>query len=262
MWMGLTDLEAKVLRALLVEEEMTLTALAAELGSNRPAVSTAVAALVRRRLLERVTTRRPGVVFVHAHAEESLAQLNAEAAARERGRAEAIEATQRLVATAAARRRDRGRPHYELLPTARGSDYQPRSDRGRTSHDEVHPVEDTLQSGCSQRALVGCPTRLLVTGTGADLDAWVACQALGSEVRQTCEPLPALRIVDGERVGLRVTSRHGVATAWTRDGRHLRAAQELFDLWWERAGPGAIKPVPLPGPEPHWDVEEWDPEDL
>ena len=251
--MGLSELEAKVVRALLVEEELTLTALTAEVRSNRPAVSTAVSSLMRRGLVERVTTRRPGVVFLHPDAEETFARLRAAALAREQDRAEAVEDLREQLEAAVAKRLDRGRPHYELMPTRRGYDSWPSRDRGRTSHDEVLLADEVLRWGCGRRALLGCPTRVLISGEGVDLVACSARQPPGSEVRDISEALPALKILNGERVGLAVTYREGSATGWTRDGRHVRAVQELFELWWDRAGPGATAPSP-----PEWDESLFD----
>ena len=49
---------------------------------------------------------------------------------------------------------------------------------------------------------------------------------------------------------------------WSRDGAHVRAAQQLFALWWDAAPAGLVTPWPPMWDDSELEVDEWDPADL
>lgn len=265
--LGLGALEARLLAVVVAQEEVTATDLAAATGMALSAISVAVRGLVRRGLLERVAGRRPSVIFLSPEAPEALARLSEARDKEWRERcARAAEATA-LLEAAAKRREERGRPYHELEPPIRREDVcggWPRS-KGRTSHDQVALATD-LAGWRSSQSLIGCPARLLVVGTDVDLDHLARRQQPGSEVRSTEEPHPNVWLLDGERdgqrVGLVAGTRWGTRGVWSRDAGFVRAAKELFELWWERAPTGVVTPYPKVATEEDLDVEEWDPEDM
>lgn len=254
--LGLSALEARIFRTVMREEEVTSAALKAMSGSSMQSVMAAVDTLVKRRLVERLHDRRPQLVFLHAHARESVQQLVADAELIQQQRRSELERLSAAVELASRRRSERGRPR-------RSSSDEPPSPRGRTAHDEVLAASE-LGIGTASRSLIGCSSRLLITDADAEFDlaALADRQQPESEVRLSNEPLPAVRILDGERLMAVVGTSYGRGLGWSWDARHVRAAQELFELWWARAEPGFTKPHPPKEPEPEWDVEEWDPADL
>ena len=260
--LGLDDLQARVLAVVLAEDEVTAAALADETGASLPAISVAVKGLVRRGLVDRVYGRRPSVVFLAAGAEAAFGRLVAAVEDRERERRELTDEAARLLAEAALARRERGRPRYEMERYVRGEGHVRPSRRGRSRHDQVVSARDVLASlvGLSYRP---CPARLLVTGTvtDADLAEIARRQQPGSQVRASTDRLPALWLLDDDRVGVVSATGEGGVIAWSRDAAHRAAAAELFALWWDRAGPEVVTPLPQRQPEPDWD-DEWDPADL
>jgi hypothetical protein len=237
-------------------EELTAAQLRALTGSSAQSIAAAVDALIKRRLLDRLSQQRPQLVFLHSQAKEGLQDLLEQAREAEQQRQTEIDQLVAMVEGAWRRRAERGRPRGrspEELPSA----------RGRISHDEVLPASD-LGSGTASRSWLRCPARVLVTDAGPDFDLRQLAhrQQPGSEVRISRGPLPQMRVLDGERLAGVGRSAFGRAIVWSWDERHVRAAQELFELWWARAEPGVVTPHPLRQPEPEWDVEEWDPADL
>ena len=255
--LGLTDLEAAVFAVVVKEHEVTAADLAAATSASQPAVSVAVKGLVRRGLVDRVYQRRPSLVFLAERALEALAVLVTAADERERERRERVEEAVALVELSAAARADRGRPRCELERYVRGEGHVRPSRQGRTAHDQVLSGQEALRS-LAGLSLLRCPARLLLTGPAVDLEEIARRQASGSEVRATTESLPAVWLLDGDRVGVSSSTEQGGVIAWSRDKAHLAAATELFELWWERAGSGVVTPAPVRELEGDWDVEEWD----
>lgn len=254
--LGLQPLEAQVLLTVLTQEEVTNAALGAASGASPARVAAAVDSLVRHGLLDRVTSRRPHVTFLHARANAALDALLQLTETQRNKQQEQLDRAIEAVAVAVRRREERGRPaaeHYGRSPEL----------RGRTGHDEVLKAPPG-RSSPPPLSLSGCPARLLLTNMRADFDleAFAWWQEQGSELRLTTEALPPLRILDRSRLGTVAGTPIGQRMVWSWDARHVRAAQELFDIWWERARPGITKPYLPKKPEPEWDVEEWDPADL
>lgn len=251
-WLGLSRDEARVLRSVVELQEISSTDLVALLGSSRPAISRAVGALTQRGLVESTHHRRPALVRVHPEAPRALQRLREEAEGRDELRAGDLAEVQGQICEAARSRADRGRPFYER--SARVWQVWHESRVGTRGHDEVH-----IQ-GAPRR--IGRRGRLLVT-THTDLHAVAQQQMPGTEVRRSDEALPRLLILDRERVAVQASDAQGVGTFWTQDQRHVRAAQELFDLWWQRAGTGVVRTSDYPeSPLDEW--EEWqglDPDD-
>jgi hypothetical protein len=254
---GLGAVEAAVLVALLAEEEASLATLCALTGDGHSAVSVAVGGLTRRRLVERVANRRPSLVLVSLDAPAVLERLAEEAAGRRRRAEEHVREVDAAVGVAAERREQRGRPYYELQPAPRGvSDAGWPRPRGVTRHDEVLPAVEAVR-GVTGRALLRCASRLIVVGAHADLEPIARKQPPGSETRGTTLPLPQLWIFDGERVGILGSTKQGPRAGWSRDGAHLRAAQEQFERWWRSCEPGVITAEPVPRwSEADLDVEQ------
>lgn len=254
--LGLKALEARILVAVMDAEEITSAALRSVTGSSAQSIAAAVDALIKRQLLDRATRQRPQLVFVHPNAMESLQALRAAELEARQNRESELDLLGAAIELAARRRVERG------LPPGASPDHVP-SPRGRTSHDEVVGARE-LGNGTASRSWLCCPSRILVTDSGPvfDLVELGGRQQPGSEVRLSREPLPPLRLLDGNRLATMGSTPVGRATVWSHDARHVRAAQELFELWWARAAPGVTKPHPPKQPEPEWDVEEWDPADL
>lgn len=259
MHLGLGDLEARVLATVVAEEEVTAATLSTATGAGAPAISVAVQSLWRRGLVTRVPGRRPSVIFLAAGAIEAVGRLVAAVEEQETVRREHIGQAVTLLTGAAARRVERGRPCYELEPP-RGNDGQWALRQARTTHDQVLSGSDALQ-GTAPRSL-RCPARLLVTGRDIDLEEIAGRQRPGSEVRATEESLPAVWLLDGERMGTTASTTQGIVRVWTRDQSHVRAAAEWFDLRWGKAGRGVVTPYPPVLPEGPLDVDEWDPAEM
>lgn len=271
--LGLGDLEARILAYVVSEEEVVAADLAAATGVRLSAVSVAVQGLLRRGLLQRIYGRRPSVIFLHPQAPEALARLaEVQAQVQETQRALAAEATAAVVA-AAERRVERGRPYHELEPRLRIDStlagWPVR--RGRLSHAQV--MAAPYLGGSAPVSLPGCPARLLISGQlaqtaglssgqGMDVARW---QQPGSEVKVIELALPLLWLLDGERVGTVAGTKQGVRLVWSQDRLHVRAAQELFELWWARAPAGVVtpdRPALRQWSEADLEVDEWDPEEV
>ncbi len=261
-WLGLSDHEVRVLVAVLAHDEVPTPTLVALTDLRHPAVSKAVRSLQHRGLLERTPNVRPSVVYLHPTAGATLAELRDRAHERDARILKELTETQVKVSAASARRVLRGRPVVELEPIARGvPGDRERERRGRFAHDEVIDRVEPGR-GIAARAWVGCVSRLLVTAAEINLEVLATQQAAGSEVRFSDQPLPPLRILDRERVAVEVSTAGGLSFGWSRDARHVRAVQHLFDQWWDRAAPGIVKPYPPTWDESDVDVDEWDPDDL
>jgi len=259
--MGLSALGARVLGIVLRDEEVTATRLCAETGASAPAMGIAVESLLKQGLLDRTRGTRPLVIFIRDGAEEALAALRADDEAQRSARRAQADAALAAVAAAAARARDRKRPYAEQRRLL-----GPR--RGRTSHQQVLTASDLL-SWSVARSCLGCPAQLLVTDgedvpelDDAALAVVVSRQQPGSEIRISGELLPRLWVLDGSHAGTASGTPLGHEVGWTWDGRHVRAAAELFETWWRRAPAGGVTPHPPALAEPEWEVDEWDPADL
>lgn len=244
-WLGLSRDEARVLHSVIELQEISSTDLVALLGSSRPAISRAVGALTQRGLVESTHHRRPALVRVHPEAPRALQRLREEAEDRAAVLAGDLAEVEELIAEAARIRDDRGRPFYER--SARIWQMWHENRVGTRGHDEVHV------QGAPRR--IGRRGRLLVT-TSADPHAVAEQQVPGTEVRHSDEVLPRMLILDRERVAIQASDAQGVGTFWSEDQGHVRAAQELFELWWERASPGVIRASDYhESPLDEW--EEW-----
>ena len=237
--LGFTPLEALVLSMILASQEVTIAQVREVSGLSSSVVSKAVATLERHGLLARVPGRRPTVLFLHAEADAALTLLVKRATAVQNGVQEAFDALAVQVAQGVARAQDRGRPFFERDPRPRGlTELSRPSRRGRTQHDEVVRAS-SLRPQQGARAGAQCPARILVAGVGGGVDLSVVArvQAAGSEVRATREALPEVCALDGERVGVWASTRDGWRQVWSNDAAHVRAVQDVFALWWERAEP-------------------------
>lgn len=237
--LGLTQLEAQVLGLVLTDQEVTIAQLMRASGLSNSVVCKAVAKLERTGLLDRVPGRKPTVLFLHVQASAALGVLVERTRAVEREVHAALEALGEQVRQGVARAEERRRPYFERDPRPRGLTELPRpSRRGRTHHDEVVAMS-SLRAGQGARSGAQCPARVLVAGRAGpvDLVSVARVQVRGSEVRATSDALPELCVLDGERVGLRASTREGWQLVWSNDAVHVRAAAELFALWWERAEP-------------------------
>jgi DNA-binding MarR family transcriptional regulator len=244
--LGLTAGEAAVLAAVVEVQEASLSTLCVLTGASHSVVSVAVGALVHRGLLERVTNRRPSLVLLSDRAAVALERLTRGAEVQRRRAAEEMREAVAVVGVAVERRRQRGRPYYELQPAPRGVGDAgwPRA-RGLTSHDEVLPAVEAVR-GTVGRARLRCVTRLIVVGAHADLEQIAGKQPPGSETRGTAVLLPQLWVLDGERVGVMASTPQGPRAVWSRDGAHLVAAQEQFARWWHDCESGVMSPEPVP----------------
>ncbi|MDP9182278.1 MAG: MarR family transcriptional regulator [Actinomycetota bacterium] len=271
--LGLTPDEAAVLHVLLRVQEATPAQICAATGITPPRASTTISGLMRLGLADRVPNRRPSVVFVNPQADAVAAQLRTKAAERrdEAGAraARAADAVHRAARQSAERRR----PMYELQP---GTDpLSPDYDalrRGRTSHDEVGIASPELFAWWVPSP--SCATRLLLVSRDPVADhagiarlrarAETQPRRCAVEVRSTHDARAELLLLDGDRVRVSASSAHGRVLAWSREPVHVLAAAELFELWWLAATPRLELPARSPSlpPEPDYDVEEWDPEDL
>jgi DNA-binding MarR family transcriptional regulator len=255
--LGLSAVEADVLAAVVESEEASFPTLCVLTGASHTAVSVAVGALVHRGLLERVMNRRPSLVLLSDQASFVLERLTRAAEAQRQRAEEDVREAVAAVGVAAERRRQRGRPYYELQPAPRGvSDAGWPRPRGQTSHDEVLPAVEAVR-GLVGRARLRCFTRLIVVGAHADLEQIAGRQPPGSETRGTTVLLPQVWVLDGERVGVMASTPQGPRAVWSRDGAHLAAAQEQFERWWQACEPGVVTPQPVPRwSEAELDVEE------
>jgi DNA-binding MarR family transcriptional regulator len=256
--LGLGDLEARVLLAVLVEEELTQGAIAALTGASSPSVSVAVTKLFKRGLVERVPGRRPSIVFLDPNAPAVLRRLVKEVEEDQRRGWDSVHEALEVVAAAAERREERRGPFHERQPRPRGlsSTGEWPGHRGRIAHDQVLTLSLAMM-GTASKAKTHCPSRLIVTDLSADLELLASREEPGSEVRATGRPLPPLWILDRERVGIITSSREGQVLGWSQDQAHVRAASELFTLWWDEAGPGVVKPPrEFSTCEAHLDVEQ------
>jgi DNA-binding MarR family transcriptional regulator len=263
--LGMSELDARILAAIIAAEEVTAATLCAVTGERAPKISVAVENLIRRGLVERVRNRRPSLIFMNPAAPDVLARLAAEAKQEHEQRLADVDLAVEAVTQASARREARGRPYYELDPRRNrdSDDFVWRERRGRTSHDEVVWSMDVTLGG-APRSFLGCPTRLLITDSELDPELAARGQQPGSEVRSTDEALPRLLVIDGTRAGITSGTQYGQMLVWSRDALHVRAAEQLFGLWWDEAAPGAVTPYPEPKPpeEENWDVDERDPNEL
>lgn len=244
VWLGLKDLEARVLNCIVREEETSQVALASALSTNAPAISAAIHGLLDHRLIQRTQGRRPALVFLHEDAAEAFDALRDRAAQRDADVAAAVAETEKALLKAVQRRQQRGRPVFELLP-ARPLE-RPKIFWATSTHDEVVTPDRRPPCQLAGRA------RLLLTSP-ADLEQVVRSLPPLSEARVTQEDLPAVMILDGDRVGLRVSTPRGISTGWTVNRLHVRIAEDLFEQWWSNAPAGAVKPKPPPRDD--WDLD-------
>lgn len=266
---GLNDLEGRVLAVVVEAHEVSAGLLGAATGARLPAISVAVNSLVRRGLLERLDGRRPSTIFLSPGAPAVVDRLlRAETSALE-ARGDLAAEARTAVVEAARLREQRGRPYHELEPLTRargfGLDWPQR--RGKTAHLQVARAVDA--SRWLAPLSLGCPVQLLVvqdaTASGAVASGVLRLSRLqlpGSEVRLTTEELPRVWILDGQRAGVAAGTRDGFRLVWSRDQQLVRAARELFSLWWDRADPGLVTPIRAVRTEEDLEVEEWDPEEL
>lgn len=246
-WLGLSTYEVQVLLAIIDAQEISSTDLAGRLGSSKAAVSRAFCVLKGHGLVSNSPGRRPSLVFLNPEAPTSLQRLSTQARERHEEIEDAFRDAEKHISLAAAAQRDRGRPFYE--------DSRSQLRFGTSTHDEV--IVDAKQR------VIRCAARLLVA-TRRDLDELCLRSWPGTQVRSTNDPLPPLVIADRERVGTDYSGPEGIRRGWSHDARHVRAAQELFDHWWERATPGPTKPprVTVETPLDEWDdFEGLDPDD-
>lgn len=261
--LGLDPLLARVLAEVLRREQTTAAEVAAALGCDRSTVSSALGRLVSLGLVDRVRGRRPVLVFVHEDvvgAARRLVDASRRALAEERQVTDAREAALDdaaaellgpggVLAEAAERRRQRARPALELATAQPWERYRSVEQWGRTSHDEVLPASLPGRS-----VVLRCPARLLVVPGSVDPRELTGLRA-GAEVRRSDQPLPELRVLDRTRVGVLASGPEGLGWRWSRDLRHVRAAEQLFTWWWETAEPCLVVPQPV-WKEPGFD--EWE----
>ena len=271
--LGLTPDEATVLHFLLLAQEATPAQICAATGLTTPRASTTISALMGRGLADRVPNRRPSVVFVNPDADVVAAKLQATAAEGRDASGARAERAADAVQRAARQSAERRRPMYELQP---GTDpLGPNYDvlrRGSTSHDEVAVASPQLFAWWHPSPK--CTTRLLLVSRDpaaddsevARLRARVETQPRRSalEVRSTADDFAEVLLLDGDRVRISAGSTHGRVLAWSREPVHVRAATELFELWWATAAPILELPACSPAvpPEPDYDGEAWDPAEL
>ncbi len=235
--LGLTQLEGVVLSHVLVRQEVTMAQLMEGSGMSNSVVGKAVARLERHGLLGRVPGRRPTVLFLPHQASKAVSVLVERAKAAQSEVRVAMDVLAEQVAEGVARAEERGRPYFERDPRPRGLTELPRpSRRGRTQHEEVVSAS-SLRSDQGARSGAHCQARILIAGPRAlmNLADVARVQVAGSEVRATREPLPEFCVLDGERVGAWASTRDGWRQVWSNDAAHVRAARELFALWWERS---------------------------
>jgi DNA-binding MarR family transcriptional regulator len=271
--LGLDPAEAAVLLFLLSAEQATVGQIRAATALTPTRTSTTISALRGRGLVDRVHGRRPSVVFVHPQAEAAVRQLHD--AATTRREETAVRAHRGLESLLAAARRSalRGRPLHEVRPNP--DPLSPDYDllrRGHLGHDEVAHLSPQLLASWMPSPL--CPTRLLLVtpdpfADGVDLSPMsrrVEARPVHGrfEVRTTTELHVEVLLLDAERVGVSASSDHGRVRVWSREPAHARAAADLFELWWRASTPHLDLPARTARvlPEPDYDVDEWDPNDL
>jgi DNA-binding MarR family transcriptional regulator len=270
--LGLDRAEAAVLTFVISAEEATVGQIRAATSLTPTRTSTAITALMRRGLLDRVQRRRPSVVFIHAHAEAGVRQLrDAAEARREVAAAQANRGAESLLA-AARGSAARGRPLHEVRPSTDllSPDYDVVR-LARDTHDQVARLTQLLLDlwvpplRCRTRLLLVTPDDWTgpvdISALRRRVTAWAPRR--GFEARITHEQHVELQVLDSERVGLLASTDQGRAQVWSREPAHARAAVELFGLWWRTATPLLeVSPrVPRDTPDPEYDVEEWDPAD-
>ena len=263
--LGLDVHSAAVLGFVLRHEEVTATQIVAATGLSPSQVSAAVNGMKKLGLLDRVENRRPALMFVSPHAADVVSRLAAAAAiVHERAASDADSAADRLH-EAVARSAARGRPVYEVVPVSdvRQSGFDPYRP-GATRHDEV--LRGSARTLLHWRPSHRCPTRLLVAEANDDtvraLRNRLERSRLYAEVvvQVTDAQLPELLLLDDALVRLTAGSSLGRVYAWSREGSHLCAAQELFTAWWQAARP-AFQLDAFQAPafdESELEVDEWD----
>lgn len=232
--LGLTDLQAAVLAAVAAEGDTTTPAVVGRTGAGRAAVSTALAVLEERGLVERDHGRRPEPVRLAGDLEDVLTGLLEEREAEhERRTREAREAVTALLG-ALARRAARPRPDVRRLePGAFGPVWH--TTRARRTLDVVAPADDPVVVWGGGLGRPGRRDRLLVVGVPPS--RCVERHRLrGVDVRLAAEQLPAVTVADGTRARVEVAAEgRGGRGGWTEDPPQVRALQRLFELWWSEA---------------------------
>lgn len=242
--LGLKETEALVLEHVLRVEQTTSREIAAVLQVDASTVSRALARLEVRGIVELLHSRRPAVVsvalgidaavqglVVDRRRELDLEEERVAVAVHDFEAATAVLLGESgLLRDAVRRREQRGEPAVTLeQEDVFGVRVVERY--GKHSHDEVLPL---WLPGTALN--LRCAARLIVVGDR--VDPW-ALQRLpaGTEVRRATTDLPPVKVLDGQRVGVRGSGRYGAVGAWSADPAHVAAAQQLFALWWDAAEP-------------------------
>lgn len=247
-WLGLTELQAALLRLVMQVHEVLQSDLVSATSSSAPAVSTALAALERLHLVRRLRGQRPMLVFLAVDADQVIDELRQQALTRDQRHADAAAVFHRDLVVAVQRREERGQPVHELHMGSGDEPYKCTS-----TYDQVVQAGQARPYPQARRR-----ARLIVPATDIHPVNVLRMAHHGSEIR-VASGLPALLIVDGARLAVLVSTPQGLRVGWSRDALHVAAAQDLFERWWAAAEPFHVKER-VPFDESNVIVEEWDEE--